>query len=204
MNNKSLVQFWDQRYAEEEYAYGSQPNEFLKLHLESIPAGKILLPCEGEGRNAVFAAQRGWNVSAYDLSAEGIQKAGLLAHQNNVKIDYQLADAKEINFAPESFDAIALIYAHFNTEHRQIIHRRLASFLKPGGWLIIEAFNPLQLNNKSGGPKDASMLYTSDMLQDDLKALNITILCSAHIELNEGLYHRGNADVIRFVGQKPL
>lgn len=197
-----MNQTWNQRYAEKDFAYGLLPNEFLKEQLEKLPKGNILLPCEGEGRNAVFAAQNGWNVTAFDFSETGFEKAKLLANQNQVNINYSIADALEITFEPESFDAIALIYAHFPEQVRNQFHTNLMTWLKPGGSIILEVFNPLQLNNSSGGPKDITMLYTKDIIEYDFKNLTTKILSLNSIILNEGKYHQGKADVIRYVGQK--
>jgi 2-polyprenyl-3-methyl-5-hydroxy-6-metoxy-1,4-benzoquinol methylase len=197
-----MNQTWNQRYAEKDFAYGLLPNEFLKAQLEKLPKGNILFPCEGEGRNAVFAAQNGWNVTAFDFSEVGFEKANLLATQNQVAINYSVADALEITFEPESFDAIALIYVHFPEKVRIQFHAKIMNWLKPRGCIILEVFNPLQLNNSSGGPKDISMLYTKEMIEHDFKSIRTKLLCSETIVLNEGKYHQGKADVIRYVGVK--
>lgn len=90
MNN--WTQRWDDRYSSEEFAYGKEPNNYLKEQLEKLNPGAILFPAEGEGRNAIFAAKLGWNVSAFDISEEGKNKALKLAEANNVSIDYQVGE----------------------------------------------------------------------------------------------------------------
>ena len=85
-----MKQFWNDRYSEEEFIYGVEPNEFLKLELDKIPTGSILLPAEGEGRNAVYAASKGWNVTAFHYSEAAKVKTTLLAEKMNVKLDYEL------------------------------------------------------------------------------------------------------------------
>lgn len=197
-----MKDFWDKRYAESEFAYGALPNEFLKEQLQYFSTGKILFVCEGEGRNAVYAAIQHWNVEAFDLSAEGKKKALQLAQQNNVAINYQVQDATTIQYPENSFDCIALIYAHFPEKIRKSIHQKLVHWLKPNGIVILEAFNPNQLNNASGGPKDESMLYTKELLKNDFNDLDIQQLTDDVIQLNEGKYHIGKADVIRFIGKK--
>ena len=197
-----MKDFWDKRYAESEFAYGALPNEFLKEQLQYFSTGKILFVCEGEGRNAVYAAIQHWNVEAFDLSAEGKKKALQLAQQNNVAINYQVQDATTIQYPENSFDCIALIYAHFPETIRKSIHQKLVHWLKPNGIVILEAFNPNQLNNASGGPKDESMLYTKELLKNDFNDLDIQQLYTDVILLNEGKYHIGKADVIRFIGKK--
>lgn len=122
---------WDERYVQEEYIYGKEPNVYLRQKLEQLTVGKILFPAEGEGRNAIFAAKKGWEVTAFDASKEGKKKAEKLAIKNQVTIDYQRAKIEEISFSKESFDVIALIYAHFPAD-RQSLHQKLSTYLKPG------------------------------------------------------------------------
>ena len=104
---------WNDRYSKEEFAFGEQPNNYIKEQLEKLTVGTILFPAEGEGRNAVFAAKLGWTVSAFDISVEGKKKAVRLAEAHKVTIDYQVGELQTLNYQPEQFDAIALIYAHF-------------------------------------------------------------------------------------------
>ena len=199
MNN-----YWNERYNAKEFAYGTKPNLFLAEQLEKLPVGKIIFPCDGEGRNVVFATQKGWQTEAFDLSEEGLKKAVKLADENHVTISYKIADAATVEYPKESFDAAALIFAHFPSSIRKSIHQKVVSWLKPGGLLIVEAFNPLQINNTSGGPKELPMLYTEEMLKDDFKPLKAQLLRLQRIKLDEGKYHQGDADVIRYVGVKNI
>jgi len=111
--NDTWTNRWNDRYSKEEFAYGVAPNNYLKEQLENLNTGTILFPAEGEGRNAVFAAKLGWTVSAFDISPQGKNKALLLAGTNKVTIDYQVGELQTLNYNPEQFDIIALIYAHF-------------------------------------------------------------------------------------------
>lgn len=197
-----MKEFWNARYSADEYIYGTVPNTFLRKQLECLIPGTVLFPCEGEGRNAVFAAQHGWKVSAFDASEAGKEKALLLAKRQEVELTYEVADAMDISYPQDSFDVIALISAHFPEGIRQTLHHKMISWLKPVGVLILEAFNPHQLSNTSGGPKDPSMLYTEVMLKSDFNQLQKILLSNENIILDEGTFHRGPADVIRYVGQK--
>jgi SAM-dependent methyltransferase len=194
--------FWDIRYASVGYSYGVLPNVFLKEQLHLLPFGKILFLGEGEGRNAVYAAQHGWVVSAVDLSEEGRNKALNLASEKSVSIDYLVGDASTVEFEENSFDAIALIYAHFPESIRKIIHRKAIAWLKPGGKIILEAFRPEQLHFKSGGPKEVSMLFTKALLENDFDDLTIYQLDTLNTILNEGDFHQGEAAIIRLVAIK--
>ena len=198
---------WNDRYREKEFAYGTQPNEFLKEQIHKLKTGKILFGAEGEGRNAVYAAKVGWTVSAFDISVEGKNKALELAKENNISIEYQVGQLPDLNYGNEEFDAIALIYAHFPPNIKSEYHKLLNKKLKKGGIVIFEAFgkNHLKYRNKNpkiGGPPDLDSLFSIDELKSDFKNYEILELEEKEVELNEGLYHNGKGSVTRFVGRK--
>ena len=132
--DNDVLRMWDTRYGKDEYAYGTEPNQFLKEKLENLEPGSILFPAEGEGRNAVYAAQLGWKVSAFDISEVGKQKALKLAGQKKVSIDYKIGELSELGYQPAQFDAIALIYAHFPPNIRSGYHKLLHTYLKKGNY----------------------------------------------------------------------
>jgi len=198
---------WDKRYSSAEFAYGEQPNNFLKEQLEKLNVGTILFPAEGEGRNAMFAAKLGWNVHAFDISAEGKKKALQLADVYNVTIDYQVGELQTLNYKAEQFDAIALIYAHFPANIKSSIHKALDKLLRKNGVIIFEAFSKnhvdyLAKNERVGGPKDTDSLFSIDEIKSDFANYDIIQLEENVIELHEGLFHNGEGSVIRFVGRK--
>lgn len=193
---------WNERYSKEEYVYGEDPNVFFSEQLNKLQNGIIILPCEGEGRNAVYAASQGWVVNAFDASDAGKIKALQLARKKGVSIDYKIADAATVNYPESSADAVAFIYAHFPPAIRKQIHQKAISWLKPGGKIIVEAFNHAQLQNTSGGPKDVTMLYTDEILRNDFLELNVELIQTLQTTLQEGEYHQGRADIMRFVGSK--
>ena len=121
---------WDDRYSTEEFAYGEEPNNYLKEQLAKLDVGSILFPAEGERRNAVFAATLGWSVSAFDISVEGKNKAIQLAEKNSVIIDYKVGKLETLDFENEQFDAIALIYAHFPSSIKSFYHQTFGRLLK--------------------------------------------------------------------------
>ncbi|EJP04484.1 class I SAM-dependent methyltransferase [Leptospira interrogans] len=198
---------WNERYNKEEFAFGEQPNEYLKEQLEKLKIGTILFPAEGEGRNAVFAAKLGWNVSAFDISIEGKKKAFRLAEANQVKIDYQVGELQTLDYRSEQFDAIALIYAHFPAEIKSYYHKTLSQYLRKDGLVILEAFSKKHIhyvlkNEKVGGPRELEMLFSIDEIKSDFENYEIIELEEKEIELKEGLFHNGNGSVIRFVGRR--
>ncbi|HSO85163.1 MAG TPA: class I SAM-dependent methyltransferase [Draconibacterium sp.] len=197
-----MNEFWNERYAIEEYAYGTEPNLFYKEKLEQLVPGKILFPAEGEGRNAVFSAKMGWQVSAFDPSIEGKRKAEKLASENGVSIDYQILGYENIQYPPNSFDCIVLIFAHIHPLKRNEVHKKLSSLLKPGGTLILEGFSKNQINNNSGGPRDINMLFSKKEMESDFGLFSELTITETDILLNEGPFHQGIASVIRVLGVK--
>ena len=205
--NEPWIERWNDRYSKDEFAYGEQPNNYLKEQLEKLDTGTILFPAEGEGRNAVFAAKLGWNVSAFDISVEGKNKAFRLAETNKVTIDYQVGELQTLNYSIDQFDAIALIYAHFPADIKSFCHRTLDKYLRSNGLIIFEAFSKRHIdyiskNEKVGGPKDLAMLFSMEELKSDFANYEIIELVEKEIELSEGLFHNGKGSVIRFVGRK--
>lgn len=206
-SNDTWAARWNDRYSKEAYAYGEEPNNYLKDKLTRLPVGAILFPAEGEGRNAVFAAKLGWKVSAFDISQEGRKKAIRLAEKNKVSIDYQVGELQELDYEDEQFDAIALIYAHFPPDVKSFYHKTLDRYLKPGGIIIFEAFSKNHLhyvkaNEKVGGPRDIESLFSIAEIEADFPNYEIIELEEKEIELNEGIFHNGTGSAIRFMGKK--
>lgn len=197
-----MSEFWNERYRAKDYVYGEEPNVFFKEQIQKLNPGTLILPCEGEGRNAVFAASLGWKILAFDSSESGRVKAMQLAEKMGQSIDYRVADAREVSYPEGSADAVAFIFAHFPPDLRRKIYHQAIGWLKTGGRIILESFNPLQLNNETGGPKDISMLCTEEILKEDFEGLEIEWIQSLKVRLNEGKYHHGLADVVQFVGTK--
>ncbi|WP_321289811.1 class I SAM-dependent methyltransferase [uncultured Sunxiuqinia sp.] len=197
MNN-----FWDERFSSEEYVYGIEPNNFLKEELQKLTPGKILLPGEGEGRNAVFAAKSGWLVTAFDPSIEGKKKAEKLAQQLHVEFKYLTYSYDTIELGSESFDCIGLVFNHMPTDKRSSYHEKLAGYLKPGGALILEGFSKKQINNNTGGPRDIGMLFSKEELQADFGNFSKLEITEQEVVLDEGPFHKGLANVIRLVATK--
>ena len=201
------AQAWDERYKKPEFAYGTAPNVFLAQELDKLTPASILFPAEGEGRNAVYAAKLGWNVSAFDISIEGKNKAHQLAEQNGVTLHYQIGNLEDLGYQANQFDAIALIYAHFPPAIRKSYLHQLKNYLKPGGTLIVEAFGQNHLtyrnkNEKVGGPPVADLLYNTEELQSIYSDYEHIYAKEEVVELSEGLYHNGKGSVVRFIGKK--
>ena len=198
---KRMKDFWNQRYAEEEYAYGTEPNAFFKAQLDQRTPGRLLLPAEGEGRNAVYAALKGWDVVAFDQSESGKTKAMKLAHQAGVAVSYLVEDALAVHFTSD-FDLIFYGFFHVPPTLLQPIYTHLNSFLKPGGTLLLEGFSHKNLGRGSGGPQNESMLFSTHGITSLLHYFDPLRVWEEEITLNEGSFHQGSACVIRGIGVK--
>ena len=198
---------WNNRYSSDEYVYGELPNEYLKEQLKKLPPGKILFPGEGEGRNAVYAAQMGWEVCAYDISSVGKTKAKKLAAKHNVQLDYRVGEIKNLNYQKEQFDAVALIYLHLPKNERSRFQDSIYSILRPGGIVIAELFSDKHIeyqkkNTSVGGPRNIELLYSIEDIETVFNKYTFFELKEEEIELKEGDFHNGTTSVIRFVGWK--
>lgn len=176
-----MKEFWNARYSKDSFAYGKEPNEFFKQELEKLIQGKILFPADGEGRNSVYASLNGWNAYACDLSKEGKAKATALAKRNDVQIEFQVGDFGKLKYENESFDAVALIYAHFPPDRKSAYHKLVDKYLKIGGTIIFEAFGKNHLNYNSvnpkvGGPKSLDMLFSVEELKAGFPNYDISTL----------------------------
>lgn len=204
---KKSINRWDTRYSQQEYVYGTEPNNYLAQKLPDLKPGTILFPADGEGRNSVYAAKLGWQTHAFDTSEQGKKKALQLAKQENVEIHYQLGYLPELEFEVKQFDAISLIYAHFHQSIRTQYHKILNDLVKPGGIIIFEGFSKRNLeyrkqNPKIGGPPILDTLFSIEEIEADFKNFKVLELQETEVELNEGKYHVGTGSVIRFMGIK--
>jgi ubiquinone/menaquinone biosynthesis C-methylase UbiE len=197
-----VVDLWNKRFAESEFLYGISPNHFLEKQLSLLPPGRLFLPAEGEGRNAVWAAQKGWEVEAVDFSSEARKKAMELAEIKHVSFDYILSPLSEYDFPENAFDAVGLVFVHLSPEMRIFLHERVIHSLKKGGVIILEAFSKRQKQNTSGGPKDEEWLYSLNELSCDFSSLQLIEKHEKQIVIDEGVGHQGKADIVQYVARK--
>ncbi|WP_147676066.1 class I SAM-dependent methyltransferase [Algibacter pacificus] len=203
-----MKDMWDERYASEDYAYGIEPNTFFKNTINAYNLkGKILLPAEGEGRNAVYAAKKGLEVTAFDISIEGKNKALKLCQQEHVTINYAVGNFFDLDIINTTYNCAALIFAHFPPTLLSKYHKKISELIVPNGMIILEGFskNNLKLREKNpniGGPKNEDFLFTKETIEKDFPDFEIILLEEQQVELAEGLFHKGTASVIRFIGRK--
>jgi SAM-dependent methyltransferase len=199
-----MTNHWDSRYSGDAFFYGIKPNLFFADFLVAQPqTGKLLLPAEGEGRNAVYAAQRGWEVTAFDSSRVAREKALKFAQEKSVSIDYHFLDIADFKAEENAFDLIALVFVHFHEVLRKSFHQELIRALKPGGVLVAALFAKEQIHQKSGGPPVVDLLYSKEILRQDFHQLNIERLDHVQTYLDEGRHH-GRAEVLVFEGVKRI
>lgn len=134
---------WDDRYSQQQYAYGKLPNDFLKDNLSHLHCGSSLCLADGEGRNSVFLAEQSHDVTSVDASAPGIQKAKQLADEKQVIINTEVADLAEYVIAENAWDNIVSIFCHLPPELRCKVHQSVVQGLKPGGVFCLK---PILLN----------------------------------------------------------
>ncbi|WP_062052870.1 class I SAM-dependent methyltransferase [Aquimarina longa] len=206
-NDLEYQEFWNERYKNQQFAYGTKPNAFFKNCINQLTPKNILLPADGEGRNGVYVANLGWKVVSIDLSEEGKNKALQLAKEKNTSLEYIVGDIGQCDFPKESFDCIGLIYAHFSPDKIATIHQKLNDSLKPKGSIIFEAYSkthlPFKENNpKIGGPQSLDMLFSVKEIKRDFPNFDFKILEDVKVQLNEGNFHNGIGKVIRGFGTK--
>jgi len=193
---------WDERYAGDEYVFGTEPNTFLAEHAGKL-AGPVLSLAEGEGRNAVFLASLGLDVHGVDASPVGLAKAQALAHAKGVAIRTELADLAE--FVPEEnhYGAVVSIWAHLPSAIRARLYPLVVRSLVPGGILLLESYSEAQLARDTGGPKDLDLLMTTAKIRAELPNLEPLLLQELVRDVVEGRRHTGLAAVVQFIGRKP-
>ena len=191
--------FWDQRYEGEDYVFGQEPNVWMAANADLLKPGMTaLLPGDGEGRNGVWLAERGLNVTTVDASSVGVEKARSLAAARGVELNIKIADLREWDAPEGTFDVLVSAFLHVGPDDRAAVHRKLAQMLKPGGLLLLEGFTTDHLGYGKGGPKDTRMLFTKDKLRGDFEELlDIEHLEVLKTELPASERHGGPAAVIR-------
>lgn len=199
-----MSEFWNEVYSQNPDAYGQKPNQFFASCLQTLQPGTLLLPGEGTGRNALFAARLGWEVIAFDASEVAVQLAQHRAEQENLSVSFYHNTYELFPLGYLSVNALAFIFTHQDNSVRRAMHHRFIECLTPGGALIAEYYHQDQLPLGTGGPKDLNMLYRLDDLQGDFPDVEWTICDHSTVEMSEGSLHQGLSSVIRLFGRKRI
>lgn len=194
---------WDERYAGDDYVYGTAANDFLKAAVAGVPLGRALCLAEGEGRNAVFLAGLGFDVLAVDSSAVGLRKAERLARERGVHIETLVADLADYRIEPGAWDLIVSIFCHLPPPIRRCLHHEVVAGLRPGGVFILEAYTPAQLQRGTGGPPTAELAMSLEALTDELDGLEFEHAVELERDVIEGRFHTGRGAVVQILAHKP-
>jgi hypothetical protein len=198
-----LSAFWNQRYAAEGYAYGTEPNDFLVGVAGRFQAGaRLLCLADGEGRNGVWLARQGFDVSSVDIAEQGMEKARDLAQQHGVALDTRVADLAVHELGSSAWDAIVSIFVHLPPKVRRDLHTRCVAALRPGGYMVFEAYGPGQLGRCTGGPPEAALLPALEDVEAELAGCRILHRFSGLRDVHEGRHHNGPGEVVQVLAQK--
>ena len=174
MSTDTPADFWNRRYGDAPDFYGARPNDWVAQCCSGLAPGlRVLCLAEGQGRNALWLAARGMQVTAVDASDVAMRQLAETAAARGLAIETVASMLPDWSPPPTHFDVVVLVYAHFPPELRPRIHREAAAALVPGGLLVLEAFDQSQLGRASGGPKDLAMLYSTELLREDFAMLDI-------------------------------
>jgi SAM-dependent methyltransferase len=190
---------WDVRYSGEDYIYGTEPNAFLAEVAEGIPPGPVLCLGDGEGRNGVWLASLGHDVTSVDSSAVGLAKALRLAQARGVTLRTVHADLEDYVIEEGAWAGIASIFCHLPSALRSRIHAAVVRGLGPGGVFVLEAYTPDQPALGTGGPQDPDLLVSRDALVRELAGLDLQRCVEVRRAVVEGRMHRGIAAVVQCV-----
>ena len=196
---------WQDRYSGPGYAFGNEPNYFLKSCTQLLPrSGRVLAVADGEGRNGVWLAEQGLDVLSIDFSSLAQAKARSLALEKGVSVNFELADVHKWNYPEAAFDAVVEIFTQFSSQdERRLKWAGMRRTLKPGGLLIIQGYTPKQLQYRTGGPKQIENLYTRAMLEEAFSDFCDLLIVEEEREMHEGTSHVGMSALINLTARKP-
>jgi len=193
---------WNEKFSEAGFAYGTEPNDFLVENLSKLTVGKVLCLAEGEGRNAVFLAKKGFDVTAVDLSEVGLEKTLRLAEQNKVTVKTICADLSDFAIEENHWDSIVSIWVAVPSVVRRGLHKKVVGGLRTRGTFLLEAYTPRQLDFGTGGGSQIDEMVSLDSLQEELKGLHFDIARETIREIHEGKYHNGQSAVVQVLAYK--
>lgn len=197
-----MTKSWHERFSTEEYMYGKEPNEFLTVAAQDMPKGKVLCIAEGEGRNAVYLASLGFDVTAWDYAQAGLDKTERLANEKGVVVTTAFRDLEEVEWAEEQWDAIIHIYGQFPPNLMERTLTGIQKALKPGGYYVSELYTKEQLVYGTGGPKHVDLLCDPIMLLSKFDGYFIKHFHVGEVHRMEGQLHTGDAHVVQSIFQK--
>lgn len=195
-------EFWNTKFSREGYLYGKKPNAFLVSCGSNFKKShRFLCLGEGEGRNAIYFAKKGYSIEAIDASDIGLKKLAEFAKEENVEVETNCSDLTQW-IPKKKYGSIVASYLHLYKKDREELFEKIDSCLKEKGFFVGEFFSTNQLNYSSGGPKDIDLLYTVDDFLNSFPNCTKHRVEEVEVELEEGKGHQGLASVIRVIIQK--
>jgi cyclopropane fatty-acyl-phospholipid synthase-like methyltransferase len=207
MSFADATEFWNERFDNDEFIFGKEPNEYLVEQVSAYlkPNSSVLCIADGEGRNGVWLAKQGMRVTGFDVSDVALAKANQFAKDNQVSIQYSLCDTDGFDWQTNAYDAIIAIFIQFaDPEMRARIFKQVQQALKPGGIFILQGYTPKQLEYKTGGPSLLEHLYTEEMIRQLSQGFEILDLRCYEKELSEGARHTGMSALLGMVAKKSV
>jgi SAM-dependent methyltransferase len=198
------AQTWNQRFREDGYIFGTEPNAWLAEHASVWRVGqRVLCVADGEGRNSVWLAGRGLGVDAFDIADAGVAKARRLAAARGVAVNFAVADCDALNWPEAVYDGVAAIFVQFaDPAMRERLFANMKRCLRPGGVLVLQGYTPKQLEYKTGGPPKLSHLYTPQLLREAFADFDLLQLRDYEAELAEGDRHHGRSALVGLVARR--
>ncbi|MGC8462885.1 MAG: class I SAM-dependent methyltransferase [Acidimicrobiales bacterium] len=190
---------WEQRFAEDRYFFGTEPNAFVAATVARLPRGRALCLAEGEGRNAVHLAAAGYEVASVDLTEAGVAKTRRLAAERGVEVDAQVGDLATFDLGAEDWDLVVSSFAHVPPAVRRRVHAQLPTALRPGGALVLEAYTPDQIGRGTGGPPVPELTMTLAALREELAGLDLVHAVELERPVLEGNGHTGLGAVVQVI-----
>jgi len=188
--------FWDRRYDRPEFVYGEEPARVLSENLDLLPRGKVLGLACGEGRNEVFLAEQGFDVTGCDISPVALRKCRELARRRGVRVRTREVDLRRWRPEEASWSVITMIYYHDRS-----LYPKIKRALKPGGVVVLELWSIDQRRFKSGGPRDPELLVQPGELLRAFSDFRILFYEDRVETLASGM-HRGRGAVVRLIARK--
>lgn len=202
-SSTSNGQSWDDRYAEEGFAFGDQPNDFLVEVEREIPRGEVLVVGDGDGRNGVWLGVQGHKVTTIDLSPVGVEKAKGLAAERGTSINAQVGDLETFEMGDGAWNSIVSIFCHLPSELRSQVHENVKRALKRGGVFALEAYTKANIGRGVGGPQDDDLTVDLAELENDFAGWTLEVHRVVERNIVEGKYHNGMSSTVQFLARKP-
>ncbi|MDE1953274.1 MAG: class I SAM-dependent methyltransferase [Betaproteobacteria bacterium] len=196
---------WDARFAQPGLLFGAAPNAFLQREAGRLaPRSRVLGVADGEGRNAIWLAEQGHAVTAFDLSPVAVTKAGAWAAERGQPVEFHVAGVDDWAWTPRRFDAVVAIFVQFaDPAMRQRLFAGMWQTLEHGGLLLLQGYTPKQLDYRTGGPGKLEHLYTEAMVRALLPQAEWLLLQEYEDMLTEGSGHAGRSALLAAVARKP-